>query len=29
LVHMMGKRLARDAFDPQPTLADQFEMLAA
>jgi len=26
---MMGKRLARYAFDPQPTLADQFEMLAA
>jgi hypothetical protein len=29
LVQMMGKRVARYAFDPQLTLADQFEMLAA
>ncbi|GLS31396.1 hypothetical protein GCM10007937_31060 [Mesorhizobium albiziae] len=29
MVHMMRKRQARYAFDPNPSLAEQFEILAA
>jgi transposase-like protein len=29
LVHMMRKRQARFAFNPNPSLAEQFDMLAA
>jgi putative transposase len=29
LVHMMRKRQARFAYNPAPTLADQFTILAA
>jgi transposase-like protein len=29
MVHMMRKRQARYAFNPDPSLAEQFEILAA
>ncbi len=29
LIHMMRKRQARFAFNPNPSLAEQFDMLAA
>ncbi len=29
MVHMMRKRQARFAFNPNPSLAEQFEILAA
>lgn len=29
LIHMMRKRQARFAYDPAPTLAEQFNILAA
>lgn len=29
IFHMMRKRLARSAFNPHPSLAEQFEILAA
>jgi putative transposase len=29
MVHMMRKRQARHAFNPNPSLAEQFEIIAA
>lgn len=29
MVHMMSKRQARFAFNPNPSIAEQFEILAA
>jgi hypothetical protein len=29
MIHMMGKQQAKYAYNPQPSLAEQFDLLAA